>query len=67
MVCSHCPTPRPTKKMSCAELFEGVHTAQRQTPKQIPVGFCSNLLASMSVSVSVSVSVSGSVNAPLGA
>ena len=47
--------------MGCIELCGGVHTAQRQTPTQIPIGFCVNL----SVSVSVSVSVSSSVNSPL--
>ena len=65
-VCTHCPTPRPTKKpikkMGCLELCGGIHTAQRQTPTQIPVGFCANLV--VSVSVSVSVSVLGSTNAP---
>ena len=39
---------------------KNVHTAQRQMPTQIHIGFCVNL------SVSVSVSVSGSVNEPLG-
>ena len=38
MVCSHCPTLRPTK-MVCIESSKGVPTAQRQTPTQIPFGF----------------------------
>ena len=62
MLCSHCLTLRPIKrliKMGFIELC-GAYIAQRQIPPQIPIGFCSNL----SVSVSVSISVSGSVNAP---
>ena len=47
-----------TDKMGCTELFGGVHTAQRQTSTEIPIGLCVNL------SVSVSVSVSDSVNTP---
>ena len=46
--------------MGCVELCLGIHTAQRQTPTQIPVVFCANL----EVFVSVSVSVLGSTNAP---
>ena len=58
MAYSHHPIQRPIK-MSCIELCGGVHTAQRQISKQIPIGFCVNLL------VSVSGSVSGSVNSLL--
>ena len=49
--------------MGCKELVLSVHTAQRHTLTQIPIGFCANL--SVSVSVSVSDSVSDSVNIPL--
>ena len=49
--------------MGCVELCGVVHTVQRQTSLQIPIGLCANLL--MSVSVSVPVFVSVSVNAPL--
>ena len=45
--------------MGCIKLCGGVHTAQKQRPIQIPVGFSANL------SVSVSVSVSGNVNASI--
>ena len=54
-------TPRPAKreiKMDCVELCGGVHTTQRQTLVEIPIGFCAIL------SVLVSVSGSGNVNAP---
>ena len=44
--CLHCPTPKPNK-LGCFELCGGVHTTQRQTSAQIPIGF-------PSVSVSVS-------------
>ena len=53
MVCSHSSTPRPKnglyrimlpKKMGCTELCGGVHTAQRQTPTQIPNGFCTHFI-----------------------
>ena len=50
--------------MGCIELCGGVHTVQRQTPRQIPIGFCANLSVSVSVLVSV-YPVSGSVNTPL--
>ena len=43
--------------MACIELCGGVHTAQRQTP--VLIGFCVNILVSVSVSVAVC------VNAPL--
>ena len=49
--------------MGCTELCEGVHTAQRQTATEIPIGLYANLSVSVSVPVSVSVLVSGSVNA----
>ena len=49
--------------MGYIELYIGVHTAQRQTPIQMPIGFCTSL--SVCVSVSVSVSMSGSVDALL--
>ena len=62
MVCSHCLILR---LMVCIELCGGVHTARRQTSTQIPVGFCVNLLVSVSVAVSVFALVSGSMNAPL--
>ena len=45
--------------MGWIELCKVVHTAQRQTLMQIPIGFYANL------SVSLSVSVSGSLNASL--
>ena len=45
------------KIWSCIELYEGVHTGQRQTSIQIPIEFYLNL------SIFVSVSVSGNVNA----
>ena len=64
MVCSHCPTPRPIKrviKMGYVGLCGSVHTAQRETSTQIPIWICANLSVSVSVLVSVSVSVSGSV------
>ena len=51
--------------MGWKELCGGVHTAQRQIPTQITIGFCANLSVSVFVLVSVSVSVSGSVTAPL--
>ena len=56
------PTPRPTRTDKKWVLTNGVevYTAQRQTPTQIPSGFCTNL----SVSVSVGLSV-GSVSIPL--
>ena len=64
MVCSHCPTPRSIKrpiKVGCVGLLcVNVYAAQRQMPIQIPIGFCPNLLVSVSLSVSVSVSVLGS-------
>ena len=50
------------KKMASTELCRGVCTAQRQTPTQIPIGFCPNLM--VSVSVSGSASVLGSMNEP---
>ena len=59
MVCSRCPTPKTIKgltKMGCIELCGGVHTAQRQTPIQIPTGFY--------ISVFVSLLVSSNVNVP---
>ena len=62
---SHCLTPRPIQKpikMGCTELCGDIHTAQRQTSTEIPIGFCANL--SVSVSVSVSASMLGSVNTP---
>ena len=50
--------------MGCIELCEGMHTARRQTPIQIPIGFCANLSASVTVMVT-SVSLgAGSVNTP---
>ena len=58
VVCSHCSTSRLIK-MGCIKLCGGVHTTQGLTPIKIPIGFCANLL------VSVSVSVSGSANVPL--
>ena len=58
MVCSHCLTLIPIK-MGGTDMCRGVHTAQRQTSTQIPIGFCVNL------SVSLSVSVSSSENATL--
>ena len=45
--------------MGCIELCGGVHTTERRTSMQLPIGFCVNL------SVSLSVSVLDSVNAPL--
>ena len=45
MVHSHCPTPKQTPrpiKMGCIELCIGVHTAQRQTSTQSPIGHCSD-------------------------
>ena len=62
MVCSHYPTLRPIK-VGCIESSRGVHTAQRPTQTQIPIGF--NFCANLSVSVSVSASVSGSANTQL--
>ena len=48
MVRPHCPTPRPIKKqikkMGCIELCGSVHTAQKQTPIRIHIGFCVYLL-----------------------
>ena len=49
------------KKMGCIELCGDVHTAQRQTLTEIPIGFFGNFSVSMSVSIYVSVSISGSV------
>ena len=57
IICLHSPTPRPLKTC-CKEFCGSVHTAQRQMPTQVHIGFCVKL------SVSVSVSVLGSVNAP---
>ena len=37
--------------MGCIELCEGMDTARRQTPIQIPIGFCANLSASVTVLV----------------
>ena len=37
MAVSQCTTPRPLQ-MACIELCEIVHTAQRETPTQIPIG-----------------------------
>ena len=48
--------------MGYTELCGGIHTAQRQAPTEILIGFSVNL--SVYVSVSVSISVSGSVDAP---
>ena len=61
MVFSQCLKPIPIMRPmnNSIELFGGVHTAQRQTATQIPIGLGANL------SVTVSFSVSGSVNAPL--
>ena len=50
--------------MGCLEQCGDVHTAQIETPIQIPIEFITNLL--ISVSVSVFVSVSDCVNASLG-
>ena len=47
MMCSHFPTPRLIKRrieMDCVQFSGDVHTAQKQTPKQIPVGFCAKYL-----------------------
>ena len=38
--------------MGCIELCAVAHAAQRETPTQIPIGFCANLSVSASVSVS---------------
>ena len=59
MVCSHCPTQRPIKNSLYIDLCGGVYTTKRQTPTEIPIGFCVNL----SVSVSVSM-MSGTANVP---
>ena len=56
---------RVIKNIGCPELCESVHTAERQRPTQIHIGFCVNLSVSASVSVSVSILVSGSVTAPI--
>ena len=42
----------------CVELYGCARSTQMQTPTQIPIGFCANLL------VTESVLVLGSVNAP---
>ena len=39
MVFSHCPTLKPITN-GLSELYEGIHTAQRQKPTQIPNRFC---------------------------
>ena len=44
MVCSHSPTPRLTK-VGCTELCGSVHTAQRQTSTQIPMGFSTHFIS----------------------
>ena len=47
MVCSHCPIPRLMQrpiKMTCIALCKGFHTAQGQTPTQIPIGFCTHFI-----------------------
>ena len=62
MVCSQFLTTRPIK-IDSTELYEGVHTAQRQTYTKSLIGFCVNLLY-LSVSIFMSASVSDNVNTP---